>query len=313
MIQASLRRLSVFKTVFDLGGINAAAARLDIAQPSVSAHIQGLEKQLGTTLFVRQRGQRLRPTDSGKAFYRYACDALGKSREVQLELRRLDGKTVDGFVLGLQRSFANYILPNHLAAFLQTHPNTQVSVHSETQEGLVELLRAGNADVGIMFASAEVSGFTSEIIGHEQLVVIAAPQHPLAKKQAIPPQELRSHPFVGALHTSQFFKLVEAALRDIGVEGQRVVLQVQDTVSVKEAVACNIGIACTLRSAVEAEMARGEMVALDIAAKPMSLPVQCLYRQGDQLPKAAKQFLQHLKAKGFLISQRGAARRKKQS
>ena len=76
MISASPRRLSVFKSVVERGGFNAAAAQLGIAQPSVGAHIRALESQIGQPLFHRQRGSRPRLTKAGEALYTFAVDLL---------------------------------------------------------------------------------------------------------------------------------------------------------------------------------------------------------------------------------------------
>ena len=81
MISASPRRLSVFKSVVDLGGFNAAATELGIAQPSVGAHIRALESQIGQPLFHRQRGSRPKLTKAGEALYTFAVDLLRRSEE----------------------------------------------------------------------------------------------------------------------------------------------------------------------------------------------------------------------------------------
>ncbi|NDA48676.1 MAG: LysR family transcriptional regulator [Alphaproteobacteria bacterium] len=69
---SSLRRLNVFRTVVDCGGVNAAAEHLDISQPSVTAHLRALETQLGSRLFMRSRGRRNIITPTGQALYKYA-------------------------------------------------------------------------------------------------------------------------------------------------------------------------------------------------------------------------------------------------
>src|SRR5262249_34847387 len=81
MISASPRRLTVFKQVVDLGGFNAAASRLGIAQPSVGAHIRALEDRVGQPLFYRHRGARPRLTKAGETLYAFAVEVLRKSEE----------------------------------------------------------------------------------------------------------------------------------------------------------------------------------------------------------------------------------------
>lgn len=294
MINASLRRLSVFKAVYELGGVNAAADHLDIAQPSVSAHIKALETELGASLFVRQRGRRLRPTEGGEALYRYSCNILAASRETQDTLHKLqrNGETL---TIGLQRSIAGHIVQQHLAGFLARHQAAQVSIHSETQEGMSELLHRNGIDIGLLFAPVEASGYISEIIGHEPLVLIAAPTHPLARKRSIAPAEVEKHDFVGPIQKSQFYKLIDTELRRIGLRSRKTTLSLQDTASVKQAVSHGLGIACTLQSTCVEEVQRNEVVVLDLDAPKMSLSVQCTYRTPPGLPKLGVDFMRFLR------------------
>src|SRR5262249_40792197 len=125
MIQASGRRLAVFKTVVESGGVNAAADRLGISQPSVSAHLRALEASVGSPLVVRRRGRANEPTSVGQAVYGYACQVLDKSREFDAKLRKMQRRETQGFVLGSQRNFANQVLPKHLAAFLRQYPEAR--------------------------------------------------------------------------------------------------------------------------------------------------------------------------------------------
>lgn len=295
MISASPRRLAVFKAVVDCGGINAAADRLEISQPSVSAHIRALETQVGSPLFSRQRGRTNQTTSVGRAVYTYACQLLDKSREIDLELRKLQHGEQQGFMLGSQRNFTNHILPSYLADFLQRHPGARISVHSETQDALIRMLASSVFDVCLLLGYGDAPDLDAEIVGSEQLVVIASPDHPLAKTKRIDPGVLREQPFVAGLETSYFYRLTRESMKQMGVANYPVVLHLQDTVAVKQAVKLKVGVACTMASAVQGEIAKKELVILDVAAPLINVPVLCLHRKPDRLPDIAKTFVDYLK------------------
>lgn len=295
MISASPRRLAVFKAVVDCGGINAAADQLDIAQPSVSAHIRALEAQVGAPLFLRERGRTNQTTSVGRAVYVYACQSLDKSREIDLELRKLQHGEQQGFMLGSQRNFTNHVLPTYLADFLQRHPNARISVHSETQDALIRMLASSMFDVCLLLGYGDAPDFDSETVGSEQLVVIASPEHPLAKRKRIDPGILREQPFVAGLENSYFYRMTRESMKKIGVSNYPVVMHLQDTVAVKQAVKLKVGLACTMASAVQAEVTNKELVILDVAAPLISLPVLCLHRKPEMLPSIAKTFVDYLK------------------
>src|ERR1700724_3484878 len=106
MISASSRRLAVFKNVVDLGGFNAAASRLGIAQPSVGAHVKALESQLGQPLFHRRRGAKPQLTKAGEAFYAYALDVLRRSEETTIALADLKAAQAREIVIAAHRDVA---------------------------------------------------------------------------------------------------------------------------------------------------------------------------------------------------------------
>jgi DNA-binding transcriptional LysR family regulator len=104
---SSLRRLNVFRTVVDCGGVNAAAEHLGISQPSVTAHLRALEAQLGSTLFMRSRGRRNVITPTGEALYKYADEALAKSLEFQATVKRFDPAAAQTLSIVIQQALAN--------------------------------------------------------------------------------------------------------------------------------------------------------------------------------------------------------------
>ena len=291
MVSASMRRLSVFKAVVDAAGVNAAALELRISQPSVTAHISALERQVGTKLFVRQRGKKLLPTRAGEALYSYANDAVLKSQEIYSVLRKADEAQALCLSVAAQRTLANNVLPPILASFLKRFPEARISMHSETQEGVTGLLRHGNADIGILFSSDEWHNFPSDIVGYQKLVFIASPKHPLAKCATVCPEQLSEYPFVAGLSESQFFGLMRDAMRKVGLHEPNVILNLQDTATVKRAVCHNIGLACTLLSAVQDELAHRELVVLPIKSEVPRLIVRCFRRATKAI---AEDFSSHL-------------------
>jgi LysR family transcriptional regulator, low CO2-responsive transcriptional regulator len=160
-----------------------------------------------------------------------------------------------------------------LAAFLKAHPAARVSMHSETQEAVRELAATGAVDAAILFGNTAEA---RHVIGSQELVLIAATSHPLARRKRLPMSELGAYAFVGGLRSSQFFGLVETAMRTAGVRDYNVILHLQDSVAVKNAVLQGIGIACTLACVVEQEVESGRLIALRTEAPLPALPIEVL-------------------------------------
>ena len=183
----------------------------------------------GSIVFVRRRGHRkFVLTPAGEALYRYACDAINKSAELRRTLEVMKAAAPQTITLAVQRTIANLVLPGALAAFLHTRRDARISVHSETQEAALKLFETGKVDAAILFAAATSADREAIFLGLQRLAFVAAPDHPLAGRATIAIEELRAHDFVGGLPGSQFFGLIEAILRDIGLSQYRVVLHMQD-------------------------------------------------------------------------------------
>ena len=290
MLSSSLRRLDVFRAVVDCGGVIAAADHLGIAQPSVTAHLRALEGQLGTTLFLRSRGRKNVITPTGEALYKYACEVLSKSDELQKAVRRYEADSEQTLSLGVQRAIANYLLPQVLAPFLRGRRTARISIYSETQEAALNLFQSGSVDAGIIFDMPSIHHLQGVIIGAEPLVIVAAPGHPLASRRKIELQELELFEFIGGLRESQFFSLVETSLRMAGLSKYRVALHMQDSVAIKNAALHGLGLACSPLCVLEDEIKSGKLIQLDIQRQLPPLAIKLIVKENIAAQKLLNEF-----------------------
>src|SRR5262245_48291445 len=227
MISASPRRLSVFKSVVDRGGFNAAATELGIAQPSVGAHIRALESQIGQPLFHRQRGSRPKLTKAGEALYTFAVDLLRRSEEATHaldDLRKLDAREI---AIAVHRDLVADRYSKWLVAFAKRHPKAKIVTRTGTIEDVIALIREREVAVGFFLASGPVEGMRSEVLAHEPRLLVVSPRHPLANRKRVSPEEIARYPFVTGLRGSRFFELTDAALRQIGIGTYEVAMELQ--------------------------------------------------------------------------------------
>src|SRR5262245_57318155 len=250
MISASPRRLTVFKSVVDLGGFNLAAARLGIAQPSVGAHIKALEQQIGKPLFHRHRGSKPQLTKAGEKVYAFAVDVLQKSAETSQALASMRKAAAQEIVIGAQRDIATQFLPERLASFARKHPGVRMVTRIGTIEEMIELVRSQAVRLGLPLASGPSGGIRSYVLAHEPLTLVVSLQHPLAARTNISPADVARYPFVMGLRGSRYVELVRAALKSIGIEGFEVAMELQESAAVKEMVRHGAGVACLPRGTI---------------------------------------------------------------
>src|SRR4051812_29852008 len=293
MISASPRRLTVFKSVVDLGGFNLAAARLGIAQPSVGAHIKALEQQIGQPPFHRHRGSKPKLTKGGEAVYAFAVEILQKSQETTQALATMRKADAQEIAIAVHRDIATQFLPERLAAFTRKHPGVRVVTRIGTIDEVIELVRGDAVHLGLFLASGSIGGIRSEVLAHEPLTLVVSPKHPLAMRKTVSPSDLGRHPFVTGLRGSRYFELVQAALRSLGIERFDVAMEMQESAAVKEMVRHGAGVACLPRCTVTAELAAQTLVALNTTVLPQDLELRCGYRA--PLAGAARRFVLAMK------------------
>jgi len=270
--------LDVFCAVVDCGGVNAAADHLGIAQPSVTAHLRALESQLGSTLFLRRRGRRNIITPMGEALYKYARDALTRSADFKTTARGFHNAAVETVTMAVERALANYMMPRVLAPFLRGRHSAHIQIHGETQKISMDMLRSGAVDAAILFNTPEIRDEEGLIIGAEPLRIIAAPNHPLAKRKIVPVPELEAFDFIAGLQNSYFYAHVDQILKELGLPRYRVILRMQDSVAIKNAVLHGIGLACTHSLSSDQEIAEGRLVIIKTDPVLPAMPVKLIVR-----------------------------------
>jgi DNA-binding transcriptional LysR family regulator len=277
MISASARRLSVFKSVVDCGGFNVAANQLGIAQPSVGAHVKALEAQLGQPLFRRSRGSKPRLTKAGEAVYAYAVDVLARSEVTTRALADLRTQSTQEITLAVHRDVAAYYLPERLTAFAARYPKVRVVTRVGTIEEMVKQVRAGVATIVLFLSFKPISGIRCEVLSQEGLELVAAPQHPLARRRDLPSEELGRWSFVTGLRHSRFYKMTDAALKSIGIAAYDIAMEVEESTATKEMVRRGRALACLPHCSVATELKAGTLTALKLATPLPRLNVYCGY------------------------------------
>jgi DNA-binding transcriptional LysR family regulator len=186
-----LRQLRYFVAVAEEGSQTRAAARLHIAQQSLSQQIRTLEAQLGVTLFVRSsRGAEL--TRAGEVLLRESRPVLAQA-ERAIEAVRQAGR--GPLRVGFLSSVANYVMPPVVRAFRARHPDVTLHVEDVAIATLVERLRAGELDAGLS-RPPHVDDLETEVVLREPVAAVLPEGHPLAGRSEITLSDLAGDPWV---------------------------------------------------------------------------------------------------------------------
>jgi DNA-binding transcriptional LysR family regulator len=172
-----------------------AAARLHVAQPSVSSAVAALEQELGAALFHRDRSE-VTLTGAGEVFLPWARQVLADCEAGAAAVRDLMGLQRGRLVLGATPSLTTNLLPPVLARFHTDHPGLEITVHEAGSQDLVERLGKGEMDLAVVILPVERSWVTSVELMEEELVLAVDRAHPFANRRSIRVGELEKVPLV---------------------------------------------------------------------------------------------------------------------
>jgi len=265
-----------------------AADALGLTQPSVTARIQGLERDLRETLFQRD-GRGVRLTEVGASFLPHAqrvLKALSDGRDAVQAVRDLETGTLR---LGAAPTISTYVLPALLKEFRSRHPGIDVSVRTDYSDRIVQMVLADEVQISLERTISHPEVVTV-MLYQDEVVLVTAPGHPLAERDGIEIEEIGGLPLIMFNRGSSYYTLVDDALRKAGVLVTPT-MELDNMEATKKMVEEGLGIAILPKVAVEQEVSRGEL--RQVRVRGMTMPereVSLIYRRGRPLSRAAEAF-----------------------
>ncbi|MBZ4016428.1 LysR family transcriptional regulator, partial [Streptomyces purpurogeneiscleroticus] len=169
-----LAALELLLAVARLGSLGRAAKELGISQPAASSRIRSMERQLGVGLVERSpRGSRL--TDAGTLVTDWARRIVEAAEAFDAGAQALRGRRDSRLRVTASMTIAEYLLPGWLIALRTQRPDTAVSLFAGNSAVVAERVLSGEADLGFVEGLDIPSGLDGAVIGHDRLVVVAAP------------------------------------------------------------------------------------------------------------------------------------------
>src|SRR3954464_6847718 len=185
----TMTQLTAFLAVVRSGSVTAAADELVVTQPSVSAAITALAREVGTPLLERE-GRGVRPTRAGEAFAPYAADVIGlldTGRQAALE-----GAAASARVLRIAAvtTAAEAFVPAPMRAYSLEHPDVRLALSVGNRGQVLDSLLGHSADVAFGGRPPNDDRVQAQPFAPNELVLISAADDPLAGGGAVAPTQL---------------------------------------------------------------------------------------------------------------------------
>jgi DNA-binding transcriptional LysR family regulator len=256
----TLRQLEIFVAVAQTGSASQAAKRLALSQSATSTALSELEKAYSQQLFDRV-GKSLRLNDTGQWLLSRATEILDRAMELEESLS--SHSAIGPLRLGASLTIGNYLATLFVAEFLKLHTESRLQLVVHNSSDIVSAIARFELDLGLVEGEFQNSDVVAEPWLRDELVVFAAPNHPLAGKKDLCRADVMEYDWILREPGSGTRGTVEHAF---GKDRQhlRVRLELEHTEAIKRAVEAGLGLGCISRLALRDAFRRGSLVPLAV-------------------------------------------------
>ena len=255
-----IRHLRTFKAVATLLSFNKAAEQLHYAQSSISAQIQALEEELHVRLFDRL-GRGILLTEAGERLLPYAQKMLDLSEETLADISETR-EPAGTLTIRVPESVATYRLPKVIKRFHLKFPKVRLAFTTCAHEGLQTDLRKGVTDLAFLLTDGiQAADLEADVLGFEQIRMVASPAHPLAAKSPLQGKDLEGETILLSKVDCSYRRIFEHILKEqnISLDGT---LTFHSIAALKACVMAGLGVTILPEVAVSHEIVQQRLVSL---------------------------------------------------
>lgn len=284
----NLKQLEAFVKIANNNSFSQTAKELYLTQPTVSAYINKLERDLGVRLFARTTKE-VELTDEGRQIYLDARKILELTYKIEHMFSKDEDEEMQQIVISASTIPGTYLLPGILANFNRKYPKTEFRINETDSSGVVQDIAEHKADLG--FAGTITGGKNITFIPfYEDELVVVTPNTGRYREIVESKKGLgwiTGEPWIMREGGSGTLKETFRLLEDMGIapEELKTVARFSNTGTILMAVKEGIGIAAVSRLAAAVPAERGEVLCFPFheegAYRPLSMVVNGLYPQNE--------------------------------
>lgn len=286
----NIDHIEAFVYVFLLGSINRAAEALYLTQPTVTARIKTLERELNTQLFNRD-GKQLTLSDKGKQFLPYAQKIIQTYQEAKIHLQS-DSVVHNELTIACSLSVSTHLVPEMLIQFRQHFPDVSVRILTGHSNDVLEKVINNEVEFGI--ARTVTHPNIDSILYHaDPIELFVYPDHPLLQKKEITLGDVYSEPFIFFEHGSIDWLMIYGLFESKHLS-PNVILEVDSMETAKKMVMAGIGISFLPESCAREELNQNQLYKIDIKdMPPIARNIEFIFLKGEDRSPFLDFFIQY--------------------
>lgn len=281
-------QLETFLEVARHSSFSRAAEKRFRTQPAISSQIRALEEEVGAKLLDRSGGK-VSLTASGKLFLKYAEDTLESRKTLLTAIAETERVPRGEIIVGANEGTCLHILPEVFAEFKKCYPDVAVNIKRSDYAKILESVIDNSVDFGVVSLPVTDPRLTVVLIHRDELVIIAPPQHPIAKMKSATLAEVARFPLVlpKAGHSRD-------ALENLFHERRlkpRYAMELDSSELLKRFVAADVGVGFIARSNVIEDVRANVLAAVPLSDAQVRRDLALVFRKDKALSRAALAFI----------------------
>ena len=281
-------QLETFLEVARHCSFSRAAERRFRTQPAISAQIRAVEEEVGAKLFDRSGGK-VSLTAAGKLFQKYAEDALDARRRLVTALGEMEREPRGEIIVGANEGTCLYVLPEVFAEFKRQYGAVAITIKRSESSKVLESIIDNSVDFGVVSLPVADNRLTVVPIHRDELVVIAPPQHPLAKHKASALADVIKYPLL-LPKAGRTRDAIEALFEERRIK-PKISMELDSSELLKRFVAVDVGVGFIARSNVREEVQLGTLAAIPLSDAHLKRDLALVFRKDKALSRAALAFI----------------------
>lgn len=288
-----IRQLETFVEVSKQKSFSKAADKLFLTQPTVTNHIQNLEKELGT-LLINRMGKTISLTDAGMLLYKNSLNIINSFEMTKFELAKFVGQIhghLDIFASSVPRQ---YLLPSLIHFFIDEYPDVTFSISDKDSKEVVVSIVDGESDFGFVGTKYELNNLEYINVMEDNLVLIAPNSFNSNGDNftELKIEDIIKNKFIfreegSGTRNELTYKLEE---KGFGLDQLKIIAYVKDNEAIKELVALGAGLSFLSKQSVITDLEAGRYKAFNIKDLDLKRQFYFVFHKNRQLSPLGETF-----------------------
>lgn len=282
-----LRQLEIIRAIAETGSFTAAGHKLHVSQSAISRQILLLEDELKEPVFLRV-GRRIRITPAGEALLQLSHrvfqdlkDTFAGITDSQESLRGTV-RVLGGMTVCL------YVFPALLMELKRHHPEVDLKVMTGSSERCLRQLRSGAGDLALLTLPVDQPDLVNVPVLQEELLLVASPKHPIARKRKVVPQDLVRQQFVLFESGSNTRRAIDEFFVSARIEPQ-IVMETENVEIIKAMVRNNVGLSVIPYQAAARDVSSGHLFVSRIEGRSLVRETGWVYPRMSRTPRSVQE------------------------